>query len=60
VQLATDSKFSHIVASQAGLTPSEWTVAPPLASGATLYWRVRAVSPCGSGSFGKALSFKTN
>ncbi|HEY1373579.1 MAG TPA: FG-GAP-like repeat-containing protein [Candidatus Binatia bacterium] len=60
VQLATDSKFKNIVQTQTGLATSDWTVAPALASGATLYWHVRAVSPCGPGSFSKALSFKTN
>ncbi len=60
VQLANDSKFNNIVTSQTGLTSSDWTVAPPLGSGATLFWRVRAVGPCGAGPFSKALSFKTN
>jgi hypothetical protein len=59
VQVATDSRFTNIVATQTSLTLSEWTVTPALSGSATYYWRVRAFSPCGPGPYSANRSFKT-
>ncbi len=43
VQVATDTLFTNIVASDSNITTTAWTVLPALAStGMTHYWRVRA------------------
>ena len=59
VQVATDSGFSNIVASNNTLTTSQWLVSPDLGSGTTHFWRARGLTPCGSGPFSKTSSFKT-
>ena len=59
VQVATDSGFANIVAFMTGLTDTQWTVAPALNSGATYFWRVRAVNDCGPGPWGPTWNFKT-
>ncbi len=46
-QLAKDRGFANILASATGLTSTQWTV--PSLPCATVYWRVRAVNPCGPG-----------
>jgi len=58
VQVATDSKFSNVVAAQTGLTASEWTVTPALGGSTTLFWRVRAISPCGPGPYSAKRRFE--
>ena len=60
VQVATDSAFTNIVASTAGLTGTQWLATPTLTNGTSYFWRVRAVNLCGPGPFSTTSSFKTS
>ncbi|HKQ62060.1 MAG TPA: hypothetical protein VJS92_12285 [Candidatus Polarisedimenticolaceae bacterium] len=57
VQVSTSSAFTTIYRSAAGLTASDWTVTPAVASPATYYWRARAASGCGTSGWSSVRSF---
>ena len=59
VQVATDSKFTDVVASTANLSNTQWTVAPALSADIKYFWRVRAENACGLGPWSSTWSFKT-
>jgi len=59
VQVATDSAFTNIVYSASGLTTPSATVSPALLADSLYHWRVRAVNPCGTGSFSGSQTFRT-
>jgi len=59
VQVATDSRFTNIVASMTGLTTSQWTVTPALAGNTKYFWHVMAVNDCGQGILSPTWSFTT-
>ncbi|HVG60033.1 MAG TPA: endopeptidase, partial [Hyalangium sp.] len=59
VQVASDSAFGNIVASNTALTASTWTVSPALSANTTYHWRARAKDSCGVGAYSSAFSFTT-
>ena len=59
VQVATDPGFTNIVADADALTGSQWTIVSVLQSGATYFWHVRGINPCGQGPWSPTWSFKT-
>lgn len=59
IEIATDSGFSNIVHQAAGLTTPSYTPTASLPANATLYWRVRAANPCGTGNDSAIFSFTT-
>jgi hypothetical protein len=58
VQVALDSSFVNMVASNLNLSSSTWTVSPPLSPNTTYYWRTRAKDVCGQSAYTTA-SFTT-
>ena len=59
VQVASDSAFTNVVASNTTLTASAWTVSPALAANTTYYWRARAKDSCGMSAYSAASSYTT-
>ncbi|PTL78989.1 endopeptidase [Vitiosangium sp. GDMCC 1.1324] len=59
VQVATDSAFTNVVASNTAVASSAWTVSPPLGINSSYYWRVRAKDSCGVSAYTSASSFTT-
>ena len=57
VQVATDSEFSNLIASE-NVTTTSFTV-PGLNQVTTYYWRVKGVNSCGEGDFSNVFSFTT-
>ena len=58
VQVCSDSGCSSVVGS-ARVYSSQWKVSPALYQGTRYYWRVKADSSCGSGSWSSVWSFTT-
>ncbi|HKQ60524.1 MAG TPA: hypothetical protein VJS92_04515 [Candidatus Polarisedimenticolaceae bacterium] len=56
VQVATNSGFTALVRSVAGVTTTSWPVSPPLPNDAGYYWRVRATGSCGGWSAARSFS----
>jgi len=60
LEVATDSGFASIVATQAGLLTTTFIPGAPLTGGTNYYWRVTAVNPGGSTvATGAPFSFQT-
>jgi uncharacterized repeat protein (TIGR01451 family) len=60
VQVSTNSAFSTIDRCMSGLTASAWQpVTPSLSHGTIYYWRARAISSCGSGTWSAYRGFTT-
>ncbi|HVG60001.1 MAG TPA: endopeptidase [Hyalangium sp.] len=59
VQVASDSAFGNVVASNTSLAASTWTVSPGLSANTTYYWRARGKDSCGAGAYSSAFSFTT-
>lgn len=59
LQVALDSGFSQIIYDKTGLSQPSFTPPGNWSTNTTYYWRVRAVSPCGAGSYSTAYQFKT-
>ncbi|MCB9342012.1 MAG: proprotein convertase P-domain-containing protein [Lewinellaceae bacterium] len=59
LQVATDAGFSNLIVNQTGLTAASYPVATSLSANTVYYWKVRAVNPCGTGSFSTPFSFTT-
>ncbi|SHJ10349.1 Por secretion system C-terminal sorting domain-containing protein [Hymenobacter daecheongensis DSM 21074] len=59
VQVATDAAFTNIVLTQANIIGTGFTPTTALTANATYFWRVRAVSPCGTTPFSAATQFQT-
>ena len=57
VQVATDSEFSNLIASE-NVTTTSFTV-PGLNQVTTYYWRVKGSNTCGEGDFSNVFSFTT-
>lgn len=58
IQVATDNTFTSIVEDETSTTNSHTTV-NTLSPSTTYYWRVRALSSCGDGSYSTTFSFVT-
>lgn len=58
VQIATDASFANLVASDT-VTATSFSPSAMLAADTAHFWRVRAVNPCGNGSWSAARSFRT-
>ncbi|MBK8284811.1 MAG: hypothetical protein IPK97_07910 [Ahniella sp.] len=58
IQVATDSGFTNIIAT-GNPTTTSFTPAVLLTANTTYFWRVQAVSPCGTGAFTAVRSFTT-
>ena len=59
VQVATDSGFTNIVASESNLQATSWMVSTTLNTATDYYWRVQTVNACGTTTFGSAFHFVT-
>ena len=59
VQVASDSAFTNVVASNTAAAASTWTVSPALSANTTYYWRARAKDTCGVSAYSSAFSFTT-
>jgi hypothetical protein len=59
VEVCRDSDCSSVVGS-ASVNSSKWMVSPALYQGRQYYWRVKADSSCGSGSWSSVWSFTTS
>ncbi|MEO8672580.1 MAG: hypothetical protein ABI411_14775 [Tahibacter sp.] len=59
IEVASDSGFATIVASQTGLLTTSWTTTTVLNRSTTYYWRVRATNACGIGANSGVFSFTT-
>ncbi|WP_165370561.1 reprolysin-like metallopeptidase [Hymenobacter persicinus] len=59
VQIATTADFTTIVQTQANITGTTYTPSTALTANTAYFWRVRAVSPCGSAPFSAATAFQT-
>ncbi|HEX9616990.1 MAG TPA: S8 family serine peptidase, partial [Anaerolineales bacterium] len=57
IQIATDSQFTNIVDSSAGIAGASYVPPADLQSGRKYYWRVRAKNACGEGAFSVVFSF---
>lgn len=60
VQLSTSSTFGTTIVNATGVTGTSYLVSSSLAANTVHYWRVRAVSPCGTGSYSSVFSFTTS
>ena len=58
IQIASDAGFSAPLLDQV-LEGTSFTPGTPLPGNANLFWRVRALNPCGSASFTAATAFST-
>ncbi|MCQ4163406.1 fibronectin type III domain-containing protein [Tahibacter harae] len=58
VEVATDSAFGNIIASQPGQAGTSWNV-NGLQPSTTYYWRVRAANICGAGGNSAVYNFRT-
>ena len=56
VEVAMDSTFTDIVASETGLTQTNYQL-EALTPGIVYYWRVRSSNECGDGSFSQPFTF---
>ncbi len=59
IEIAGDPAFATIVDSASGLTSPSYTPGTPLPADTVLYWRVRAVNACGTGSNSPPWAFRT-
>ena len=59
IDISTDPGFASFADQQTGLTTANYT-SPSLSTTTTYYWRVRAVSGCGSSAWSTTFSFTTN
>ncbi len=59
LEIATDPTFVTIAASASGLTGTSFTPPAALNTGALFYWRVRAVSACGTSPYAAIFHFST-
>ena len=58
-ELATDSEFSHIL-DMIRTSDTHLTITMQLAAQTEYFWRVRAVNPCGAGSYSAVQSIRTD
>ncbi|GAA3951034.1 zinc-dependent metalloprotease family protein [Hymenobacter algoricola] len=59
VQVATTAAFTTPILTQAGITGTTFTPSTILQPNTTYFWRVRAISPCGTAPFSAATQFQT-
>ncbi len=59
LEIATDPTFVTIAISASGLTGTSYTPPAPLNTGALFYWRVRAISACGTSPYAAVFHFST-
>lgn len=59
LEIATDSQFSNLVYTAAGLSTTSHTLPTPLDPVTIYYWRVRAENSCGSGAYSSTFLFIT-
>jgi hypothetical protein len=59
LDIATDSGFSNIVLTQAGIAGTSYNVTTPLDNDTIYYWRVQGTGPCGAGAYSSIYSFTT-
>lgn len=59
LEVATDVAFTNIVATQAGINATTFTLGTPLATNTQHFWRVRATNACGPGTNSATFNFRT-
>lgn len=59
IQVATDSGFGTIVATQTALTATSYVPSPVLSAATTYFWRVRGRNSGGTSAYSAAFSFST-
>jgi uncharacterized membrane protein len=59
LEVATNSSFSNIVYTAAGIAGTEYTLSANLLTGTRYYWRVRPANSCAEGSNSAVFSFVT-
>jgi len=59
LQIATDAAFANVVKTQTGITGTTYTTNTALLASTTYFWRVRAVSPCGTAPYSAVTQFQT-
>lgn len=59
IEVATDSGFTQVVASETGLTSPTWVAPTALNTSTRYYWRVKAGNACGTGSSSSVFHFST-